>query len=120
MGGGGGELLAEAARVVGNESVGRLQNGGGGAVVLLEAEQLRVGVVAAELLQVLDARASPAVYGLIVIPHHERITGPRVSGRRLSRRRRLRRGEQLHPRILDGVGVLELIHQHVLETSPVV
>ncbi len=34
--------------------------------------------------------------------------------------RRARRGEQAHPGVLDGIGVLELIHQHVPEALPVV
>src|SRR2546429_333464 len=55
------EFLAEAAGVVGDEPVGRFQDSAGGAVVLLEAEQLRRRVVAAELLEVPGARAPEAV-----------------------------------------------------------
>src|SRR5207237_421328 len=55
------ELLAEAAGVVPDEPVGGFQDGAGGAVVLLEAEQLRPRVVAAELLEVPGARAPEAV-----------------------------------------------------------
>src|SRR5947208_1674175 len=55
------ELLAEAAGVVPDEPVGGFQDGAGGAGVLLEAEQLRPRVVAAELLQVPGARAPEAV-----------------------------------------------------------
>src|SRR5256885_167491 len=67
------ECLAQAAGVVGDEPVGRFQDGAGGAVVLLEAEQLRRRVVAAELLQVLDPCTTEAVYGLIVVRDHERM-----------------------------------------------
>src|SRR5215472_4066095 len=46
------EILAEAVRVVGDERVGRIEDRSGRAVVLLELEELRVGIVAAEVLQV--------------------------------------------------------------------
>ena len=44
----------------------------GGAVVLLQPEELRLREIAAELLQVLDPRAAPAVDRLIVVADHER------------------------------------------------
>ena len=65
------EVLAEAAGVVSDQRVGRRQDVAGGAVVLLQAEQLP-GKVPAELLQVLDPRAAPAVDRLVVVADHER------------------------------------------------
>ena len=59
------QLLAEAAGVVGDQAVGGFENDRGGAVVLLEPEKLRLRVIAAELLQVLDLCAAPAVYGVM-------------------------------------------------------
>src|SRR5205085_341693 len=117
------QLLAEAAGVVPDEPVGGFQDGAGGAVVLLEAEQLRPRVVAAELLEMPGARAPEAVNRLIVVADHERIAAARRSRGWSGRCRRgagLRRREQPHPLVLDGVGVLELIDQHVLEAPPVV
>ena len=46
---GGPEVLAEPAGVVGDQRVRRIEDVAGGAIVLLEAEQLRVRKVAAEL-----------------------------------------------------------------------
>ena len=54
-------------------------------------------------MQVLHPRATPAENGLVVVAHHER--------------RSLRTGQEPHPPVLDRVGVLELVHQHVLEPS---
>ena len=100
------ELLADAPGVVGDDGVGRGEDGARGAVVLLELEGLHAREVAAELLQVLHAGAAPAVDGLVVVAHH-------VGEAR-------RADERLHPVVLDGVGVLELVHQHVAEAGAVV
>ena len=89
-----------------DQRVGALQDVAGRAVVLLELEELRLRPVAAELLQVLDPRAPPPVYRLIVVPYDER--------------RALTARDQLHPRVLDRVRVLELVDQHVAEARTVV
>src|SRR5258708_2317683 len=49
---------------------------------------------------------SPGCETLIVIAHHERLTALR--------------SQQHEPLVLNGIGVLELIHQHMLEARPVV
>ena len=100
------ELLADAAAVHGDDRVRGREDRAGRAVVLLEPAELHAREVAAELLQVLDPRAAPAVDGLVVVADHERDAG--------------RADQRLHPRILDRVGVLELVDQHVAETRPVV
>ncbi len=100
------EVLAEPAGVVRDERVRRLEDGARGAVVLLEAVELRVGEVAPELLHVLHARAAPAIDRLIIVKY----------GKRAARAAH----QQAHPGVLDGVRVLELIHQHVAEAPPVV
>src|SRR6185437_5538705 len=60
---------------------------------------------AAELLQVLDARAAPAVDRLVVVANHE---GMAVGTR-----------DEPQPAVLDGIGILELIHQYVPEALAV-
>src|SRR5271170_2443329 len=71
------ELLAEAARVVADQAVGGLQNGARRAVVLLEAKQRRLRVVAHELLQVRHACTTKPVDGLVVVADYERVAGVR-------------------------------------------
>ena len=100
------QVLAEAPRVVGDQGVGGLQDVAGRAVVLLEAHQLGVREVLAEGAQVLDPRTAPAVDRLVVVADRER--------------RALGAHEELRPGVLYRVGVLELIHQHMLEAAAVV
>src|SRR6202034_3438269 len=64
--------FAETSGVVGDQGVGGLQNRPGGTVILFQLVEHRPGEIAAELIQVLDARAAPAVYGLIVITDDKR------------------------------------------------
>jgi hypothetical protein len=72
-----------------------------GAVVLLELVEHRLREIAAKLLQVLDARAAPPIDRLIVVADRERQAG----GTR----------EQRQPLVLDRVGVLKFVDQHVPE-----
>ena len=65
VGAAGPQILAEAPGVVRDERVGGFQYGAGRAVVLLELDELRLRIVAAELVQILDARAAPAVDGVV-------------------------------------------------------
>ena len=100
------QLLAEAPVVVGDQRVGGLEDAGGGAVVLLQADQLGIGEVATELLDVLDLGAAPAVDRLVVVAdHHQALAAL---------------GEQAQPGVLHGVGVLELVDQDVAEALLVV
>ena len=103
---GGPEFLAEATLVVGDQRVGGLEDAGGGAVVLFQADGFGIREVGAELVQVLDARAAPAVDRLVVVADHHQALATL--------------GQQPQPGVLDGVGVLELIHQHMAEASLVV
>ena len=100
------QRLAEPAIVVRDQRVRRLENIAGGAIVLLQLVQHRLREIAAELLQVLHARAAPAIDGLVVVAHDEGQAG----GTR----------QQHQPLVLNGVGVLELVHQHVAKTRAVV
>jgi hypothetical protein len=58
---------------VGHHLVGGLEDRRGGAVVLLELDHLRVGVVLFKVENVADVRAAPAVNGLVVVAHHAEI-----------------------------------------------
>ena len=99
------ERLAEPAGIVLDEGIGRFQDGAGGAVVLLQLVQRRLRIVAAELVQILHARAAPPVDRLVVVAHREQLS--------------LRAREQRQPPILDGIGVLEFVDQNMAEAGAV-
>ena len=77
----------------------------GGAVILLQQDLLTVREILFEALHVAVIRAAPAVDGLVFIAHHEDVV--------MIRRKML---EQL---VLRQVGILEFIHQHMLEAPGV-
>ncbi len=106
LGAAGPQLLAQAPLVVGDQAVGGGEDRAGGAVVLLQTNGARGREVLGEALDVLDARAAPAIDGLVVVAHDEGMAG-------LAR-------QQAQPRVLDGVGVLKLVHQDVAEALAVV
>ena len=94
-------VLLHAARVVDDDRVGGVDDGARRAVVLLELEDLRIGVVVAEREDVLDFRAAERVDGLRVVAHDADL---RVALR-----------EAADDDILRVVGVLVLVDQNVLE-----
>ena len=73
---------------------------------MLQAYGLGIGEVVRELLDVLDLGAPPAVDRLVVITHHHQACTAT--------------GEQTQPCVLDGVGILKLIHQDMTEASLIV
>ncbi len=100
--GGGPELLALALGVVVDHAPRRAENGAGGAVVLLQLDQLRAGEVALEVEDVAHLGTAPAVDRLVFVTHGADIApGP---------------GQQAHHFVLRAVGVLVLVHQQVAET----
>ena len=95
------QALGLAARVVGHHGVRGVEDMAGGAVVLLQAHGLGVGIVLLEVEDVLDVGATPRVNGLIVVAHDHEVA---VLG-----------GEEVRDGVLDVVGVLVLVHADVLE-----
>ena len=95
------ERLAAPPQVVPDDAVGGVQDGRGAAVILLEADDLRVLEEALEREQVLDLGPAPPVDALVVVAHHADVAGgPHEVA------------QQVH---LQAVGVLELVHQDVVE-----
>ena len=99
----GAQLLAEAPLVVGDQRVGGIEDVGRGAIVLLQTDDLGIGEIAVELLDVLDLRPAPAVDRLIVVTHHHQALATL--------------GEKAQPGVLHGVGVLELVDQDMAEAA---
>ena len=91
------QVLAQARRIVGNQGIGGTQYIGGRAIVLFQAMQGRRPEILLETLHIFHAGAAETVNGLIVVAHREQVV---VLAR-----------QQAQPGILQGIGVLELVHQ---------
>ena len=100
------EVLAQAAAVVADQRVGRIQDVAIGTIVLLQPDHRAMRVIALEVGHVADVGAPERVDGLVVVTHGED--------------RRAAAGQQTQPLVLQRVGVLELIDQDVAETPLVV
>ncbi len=81
---------------------GGIEDGAGGAIVLLEPDHGGVGVVPLETENIAYLRAAPAIDGLVVVPHHAQVAAAV--------------GQQAGQLVLHRVGILKLIHQHVAKT----
>ena len=100
------QTFTQPSRIAGNQPIGRLENGLGGAVVLLQTNGFCLPKVLCEPLDIFDARTAPAVNGLIVVTHGN------------NRNTLARKHPQ--PGILNGVGILKLINQDGLKPLLVV
>ena len=116
------EVLLAALGVLGDDRVGRLQDGLGRAVVLLEQDGPRVRVVLLELDDVADRRAAERVDRLVGVADHARARPG--DGRTVADRHTGAAGgtaDQLADELVLGVvGVLVLVDQDVAEPAPVV
>ena len=99
------QRLFLAACIVGNHLVGRVQNIGRGAIVLLQLDDRRIGIVLFKVEDVADIRTAPAVNGLVVITDDAQVAALI--------------GEQLDHHVLGIVGVLILVHHDVTEALAV-
>ena len=93
------QLLGPAARVVFDQRVGGRQDRVGRAVVLLELDDLHLGIMFFQIEQVGDLRAAPAVNALVVVAHHAEVA--------MLQRQRV---DQLE---LRAVGVLILVRHDI-------
>ena len=91
---------------MGDDRVGGVEDRLGRAVVLLEADDLGVGVVALELEDVADVGAAPGVDRLVVVADHGEVA--------------VLAGEQVGEAVLGVVRVLVLVDQDVAEGALVV
>jgi hypothetical protein len=95
------QLLLEQLRVVADDRVGGAQDVAGRAVVLLERDHLELRELLRQAAQVLDRRAAPAVDALVVV-------ADRGEHRTLA-------DQRLQQLVLDRVGVLVFVDQHVAQ-----
>jgi hypothetical protein len=95
---------------VADQRIGRIQDVAVAAVVLLQLDLVRHGKFAHEVGHVAHPRAAEGVDALVVVAHgHD---GAAALARQA--------GDHLDPRVLQPVGVLELVDQDVAETALVV
>ena len=92
-------------QVVGDDGRRRGQDHLGGAVVLLEADDLGLGEVRFEVEDVADVGAAPRVDGLVRIAHHREVA--------------VVLGQPSHEQVLRPVRVLVLVHHHEAEAPAV-
>ena len=100
------EGLALPALVVLDDGVGGIQNVLGGAVILLQPNDPGVLVLLFKVQDIFDVGTPEAVDGLVIVTHHAEVP---VSP-----------GQQAGEEILQVVGVLILVHQHIPELFLVV
>ena len=99
------QVLAHARTVIGDHGICGVQNGAGRAVVLFELDDQGAREIFLEAVNMLDARAAPAIDRLIVVADHERYACVA--------------SKQSQPGVLNGVGVLKLVDQKMLKAPPV-
>ncbi len=107
------EVLRFAVGVSCDDGIGGGQDRLGGAVVLLQQDRGRVRVVALELEDVADARATECVDGLVGVSDHREFGGGCAGWHGWQ-------SQLAHQHVLGVVGVLVLIDQDVPEPPPVV
>ena len=100
------QRLALAPQIVADHAVGRVQNVLGGAVILLQADGTGPLILALKVEDILNIGATEAVNALVVIAHHADVP---VSA-----------CQEACQLVLQIVGVLILVNQHVAELPLVV
>ena len=95
------QVLGERARRLGQHGVGGVEDGLGRPVVLLEGDDPRSGVPARELVHVLGRRSAKGIDRLGIVAHRAQVA--------------VRSAEGEEDVALDGVGVLVLVDENVVE-----
>ena len=98
--------LALTALIVADHGVGRVQNVLGGAVVLLQPDHPGAAVLLLKAEDILDIGAPEAVDALVVVAHHADVAVAAC--------------QQAGQQVLQVVGVLILVHQHIAELPLIV
>ncbi len=97
------QILSLALEVVGDNGGGCLEDGLGGAVVLLEADDLGLGKILFKVEDVIDVGSAPGVNRLVLIADGTEVM--------------VGSGQGAHDLVLRTVGVLILIDEHVLVSA---
>jgi hypothetical protein len=111
----GAQVLAQALLVVADELVGGVEDVAVAAVVLLQLDLVAHVELAHEVGHVAHARTAEGVNALVVVAHGDHAV---VARREMARDGVAR--EHLDPRVLQAVGVLELVDQDVAKAPLVV
>ena len=100
------QCLALSALVMADDGVGGIQNILGGTVVLLQANRAHPPILPFKAEDVLDIGAPEPIDALVVIAHHADVA---IASR-----------QQTGQQVLQMVGVLILVHQHIAELPLIV
>ena len=95
------QRLFPPVRVLRHHRGGGFEDGAGRAVVLLQLDDLGVGIVTLEVEDVAHVGAAEAIDALVVVAHHAQVA--------------VLRGQQVEQVILRHVGVLVLVHHDVAQ-----
>ena len=94
-------LPCVSALVLFYQAVGRADNGLGGTVILLQLEDLRIGIYFRKIENIVNIGTTEGVDTLCIIPHHTDML--------------MVLGKLQHDAVLCKIGILILIHQNVTE-----
>src|SRR5690606_18468942 len=100
------QFFAQPTVVVGDNAVGGFEDGGGGAVILFQANGFGIAKVFSEALDVFNFGTAPTVDGLVVVTYR--------------RYKALFAGQHAQPGVLHAVGILEFVHQNKRKAVAVV
>ena len=97
----GAQRLVPPAQVMADQGIGRVQDGGGAAVIFFQFDDGGIWKKTFEFQDIADLGPAPAVDGLVVVPHYADIVF-----------RPHQMAQQAH---LEAVGILEFIHGDIAE-----
>ena len=100
------QCLALSALVMADDGVGGIQNILGGTVVLLQPDRANAPILLFKTQDILNIGATEPIDALIIIAHHADVA---IASR-----------QQTGQQVLQMVGVLILVHQHIAELPLIV
>ena len=100
------QCLALSALIMADDGVGGIQNVLGGTVVLLQANRAHTPILLFKTQDVLNIGAPEPIDALVIIAHHADVA---IASR-----------QQTGQQVLQMVGVLILVHQHIAELPLIV
>ena len=98
--------FALSAQIMGDHRIGCIQNRLGGAIILLQADQAAAFILLFKIQNIGNGGATEPVNTLVIIAYHANIF--------------ITTCQQTTEQILQMIGILILVHQHILELSLII